>query len=113
MQEVGAAPVAAGPHSEKMTGFEKEASEASAGTGWGLREVEPERGPQGIPEGSWSEGEADVGGQAVMGVALEAGAHDVGWVETEVGLWGLKMEPESEVSEEKAAFEGEAMLQTG
>lgn len=103
----------AGLHFEKMTGFEKEASEASAVTGWRLGEVEPERGPQGIPEGSWSEGEANVGGQAAMDVALEAGAHDVGWVKTEVGLWGLKVEPESEVNEEKAAFEGEAMLQTG
>lgn len=79
----------------RMTGTGKEACEASAVTGPRLAGAGPETDPRGIPEGSWSEGEACVRGPVAADVAWEAWARDVGWVMTEVGLGGQEAEPES------------------
>lgn len=93
--EAAAALWEAGLHSEQMTGTGKGACVASAVIGQGLAGLGPEIDPQGSPEGAWSEDEACVMGQAVVGVAWEAWAHDASWVMIEVGLVGQEGEPES------------------
>lgn len=113
MQGVRAALWEAGLRSERMTGTGKEACEASAATGQRRAGAGPETDPQGIPEGSWSEGEACVRVRAVVDVAWEAWARDVDSVTTEVGLGGREAEPDSEVNVEREAAEGGGTLLTG
>lgn len=96
-------------HSERMTG--KEVCELSAVTVQKLAEAGPETDPQGNPEGSLSEGEACVRGQAVVDVAWEAWVHDVGWAMIGVGLGDQEAEPE--VNVEREAFADGGMLLTG
>lgn len=84
--------------------------------GWRLEEEGPETVPQGSPGEAWSEGEACVRVQPVAGEAEGAWAHGEGWVMMEGGQGGprgLRAEPETEVSEEKEAFEDAVQLQTG
>lgn len=86
---------------------------AFAVIGWRLEGEGPETVPQGSPGGAWSEGEACVRVQPVAGVAGGAWAHGEGWVMREGGQEGLRAEPETEVSEEKEAFEDAVQLLTG
>lgn len=95
MREAVAALWEADLHSEKMAGTGKEACELSAVIGQRPVGAGPEMDPRGIPEGSWSEGEACVRGRAAVGEAWEAWAHDAGWVMIEVGQGGQGAEPES------------------
>lgn len=86
---------------------------ASAVIGQRLAVVGPETDPQGSPEGEGSEDEACVRGRAAVDVAWEAWAHDASWVMIEVGLEDQEVVPESEVNEEREAFEGGGLLLTG
>lgn len=113
MQGAAAALWEADLRSEKTAGTGKEACEPSAVIGQRPVGAGPEMDPRGIPEGSWSEGEACVRGQAAAGEAWEAWARDAGWVMTEVGLGVQGAEPESEVNVEREAFEGGGTLLTG
>lgn len=96
-----------------MTGTGGEACVASAVIGQRLAVVGPETDPQGSPEGAWSEDEACVRGRAAVDEAWEAWARDASWVMTEVGLEDQEEVPESEVNEEREAFEGGGLLLTG
>lgn len=95
---------------EKTAGIGGEVCVAFAVIGWKLEEEGPETVPQGSPGGAWSEGEACVTVQPAVGEAGWAWAHGEGLVMRKGGLGALRVEPETEVSEEKEAFEDAVLL---
>lgn len=95
MQGAAAALWEAELHPETTAATGKEACEPSAVIGQRPEGAGPEMDPRGIPEGSWSEGEACVRGRAAAGEAWGAWARGEGWVMTEVGLRVRGAEPES------------------
>lgn len=98
---------------EKTTVIGWEVCAAFAVIGWRLEEEGPETVPQGSPGGAWSEGEACVTVQPAVGEAGWAWAHGAGLVMRKRGQEGLRAEPETEVNEEKEAFEDAVQLLTG